>query len=404
MVIKNKIKKYFKRFLPFLVLLIPLYASATRVNFDFTGLIDNSQVTKSLYINYEEGITSVSVDENGNPVYDHIFTFFIELRQFTGSAIKNYSGILRPYIKFNITSSDYISSYVEAPFYTEENISASVEFTSINASQARFQIITTLDNCYVDTALPLLQFNYHIVTSSTVIPALSNFALDYSTQSGNYYRLSSQDDLATIIADAINNSSDIDSIISILSHISSQTDLLNQVLTKVTNIDLLLSQVLTYTTSIDTVTTNQYTLMQRLYMMISGLTTYNPGFAIGQDIEQFKQYWISIISDALEDAQLVSDADQIRADLQNQEVQSLEANVHSLEATYYDSLNTASGDISWNLISPARVVNAATFIISFLDSIYSRLDSIQFLITIACTMGLLVLILGGAIRYYRRGR
>lgn len=405
MVIKNKVKKYFKRFLPFLVLLLPFYASATRVTINYTGLFNDSQISKSLYINYEEGVTSVSIDENGDPVYDHVFSFFLEVRQFTGNQSGVYvSGLLRPYIKFNLVSSGYISSYIEAPFYTEDNISASVEFTSINASQARFDVITTLDRYYLDNALPLLQFNYHVVTDSTVIPALTNFELDYSSASGNFFRLSTQDDLSTIIADAINNSSDIDSIISILSHISSQTDLLNQVLTKVTNIDLLLSQVLTYTTSIDTVTTNQFTLMQRLYMMISGLTTYNPGFAIGQDIEQFKQYWTSIIADALEDAELVSDADQIRADLQNQEVQSLEANVHSLEATYYDSLNTASGDISWNLISPARVVNAATWIIGFLDSIYSRLDSIQFLITIACTMGLLVLILGGAIRYYRRGR
>lgn len=405
MAIKDKVKKYVKKVLPFLILLVPFTASATRVNITYTGLFNSSQISKSLYINYEEGVTSVSIDENGNPVYDHIFSFFLEVRQFTGNQSGVYvSGLLRPYIKFNLVSSGYISSYIEAPFYTEDNISASVEFTSINASQARFDVITTLDRYYLDTSLPLLQFNYHIVTDSTVIPALTNFELDYSSSSGNFFRLSTQDDLSTIIADAINNSSDIDSIISILSHISSQTDLLNQVLTKVTNIDLLLSQVLTYTTSIDTVTTNQYTLMQRLYMMISGLTTYNPGFAIGQDIEQFKQYWTSIISDALEDAELVSDGDQIRADLQNQEVQTIESQVHSLESGYFQDYNSAANNITWNPVAPARVVSIAAWVISFLDALYNKLDSIKFLITVSLTMGILILVLGSALRYYRRGR
>ena len=209
-----------------------------------------------------------------------------------------------------------------------------------------------------------------------------------ASNAGNTITTDYTNNLADQIASGINSSSDIDLIIAHLSSIASNTELLSQVLSKLDNLNTVMANIYSRLGS-----TNQ--AIERLTSALAGVDSST--LSSTQLQKAMFDNWVKIIQTAMDNnAPDTSKMESARSDQQQQ----LQQN-ESLEQVAYDFNDSAMKDLDFNVQIPTSIAGAAVQVMALLSQLWGKLGDLQFLVTAACTTGIITIVLGVVNRFVR---
>lgn len=379
-------------------LFMPLNAHAitnTQVHYDGTLSTGNVSSVRIYNTTHSQvGFDSFSSGASGDLGYNSLdITQTLYLVSSSGNHYLN-GYLLLPY-SITLTGSSAVSfKDIDISFIPRDGISlgtyANGKTTGTNAETMKYNVYVIFNNFLVNNRSTGDDiFDISIDYSALVSDGTSfscNVVQSIGTISGtlNYGNPVSDEWLSSTIADAINNSSDINSILSLLSAISTNTSLISNVLSKVTDLDTKLANILT-------VLNNTYDQDEVRNTLLYAILTAISGSPELTDIaDNTKAYWISIIQEALQID--VDKQDEIED--QQQDVADIISDNHNIEDDIFDNADSAFENVSFNIVSPSAISFTATYINNLIVRIYNNFGLGQWLITVTCTIGILIVVLG----------
>lgn len=285
----------------------------------------------------------------------------------------------------NVTS---FSNYFVPRIYSTSSNTISVYGTSIIYDQ------------FIHDRFALCEYDIVVSVNYTYNFDINNFAFPrLGVASGvPHYNLqyTSGSSLSSIIVNAINDASDIDTIISILRSIQSNVALMSDVLSHISNLDVMLSNVynrLSITNStldlIEEHTFDNQLLIRKLLVALTGMSV-DTSLDNATLIENARNYWIGIFQEAFK----IDSEDKESMNSQREGLQGLIDSNEEKESQAFSGLDSALLDINFSPVAPAGIASTAIVIVGFINQLWNKLGSLQYLVIVTFTVGIITLILG----------
>ena len=132
-------------------------------------------------------------------------------------------------------------------------------------------------------------------------------------------------------------------------------------------------------------------ILQAKYILEALLFCLSGTNQVDQNLStETKNRWVAIIKEAMQQFQPLVPADtELSEDLQVAQ-QSNDA----IESTLYEDYDSALKDVNFSPVAPGTIAHAISTVNGWLELIYSKLGSLQWVIILTCTIGIILIVLG----------
>lgn len=266
--------------------------------------------------------------------------------------------------------------------------------TATNSISLNFNLYFVFRNFYWNS-----NSGQNIITANVHYSALTSdgsgfqctIVPDLSAGSGNLNHTAealSESEIAVSVASAIDNSADVQTIISWLSSIRSDTTLLSQVLSKISDLDTKLALVISHISTMEQQDLVSQGLLRGIWFALSGMS--NVGNLDTETSNTIKNYWIGIISEALENVYPDVAYESQKASDANEQISQNEA----IEETVYNNYSQQVAEVDFEPVAPANIAMSISHTVGWLEQIYAKLGIFQWVIILTCTVGIVLIVLG----------